>query len=522
MTRKKQVKEVRTTTRCAIYTRKSTEEGLEQDFNSLDAQRESAEAYIASQRSEGWLTLPDHYDDGGFSGGDIERPALKRLLLDIQAGKIDCVVVYKVDRLSRSLMDFARIVDIFEKHRVSFVSVTQHFNTTHSMGRLTLNILLSFAQFEREIIAERIRDKIAAQRRKGRWSGCSAPLGYDIDRSLGRVRLVVNPEEAARVRKIFELYLHLQALLPVVHELERRGWKNKYTTLQNGQPRGGRAFDKVSLQFFLRNPIYIGKLRFDGELYDGEHEALISPELFEKVGAQLHQNAKTGGVHVRNKYGAILKGLLYCTACGTSMIHSYSNRGPRRYRYYRCGNAIHKGRRACPVGTVSAPEIERLVVNQIQQLVTDTGLRREVLRQSDMALNREISEFQTQERQVARVLSQQQAELSRLAGRGTTGVQTTARMAELHDLIAKHDLRLEELRLKQSAVEKRRLVERDVVAAFSDFESLWQNLTIREQVQITRLLVARVDFDVHESEVAVTYHPLGIAALAQKRNEDAA
>jgi site-specific DNA recombinase len=333
---------------------------------------------------------------------------------------------------------------------------------------------------------------------------------------------VVNPEEAARVRKIFELYLHLQALLPVVAELERRGWKNKFTTLRTGQPRGGKAFDKVSLQAFLRNPIYIGKLRYDGELYDGEHEALVSPELFQKVGAQLHQNAKTGGVHVRNKYGAILKGLLYCTACGKSMIHSYTIRVTKRYRYYRCGNAIRKGHRACPIGHISAPEIERLVVNQIQQMVTDAGLRREVLRQADLALDREIKELQTQERQIARVLGQNQSELRRLAGRGRVGEQTTARLAQLHDLIAEGDVRLEELRLKQAAVEKRRLVERDVVAAFSDFDTLWQNLTIREQVQITRLLVARVDFDVHESEVAVTYHPLGIAALAQKRNEDAA
>ena len=209
--------------RCAIYTRKSGEEGLQQEFNSLDAQREAAEAYIASQKNEGWVALPDRYDDGGYTGGNIERPALLRLLTDIDAGKIDCIVVYKVDRLSRSLMDFAKIMETFERHKVSFVSVTQHFNTTHSMGRLTLNILLSFAQFEREIIGERIRDKIAASRAKGKWTGGTPILGYDVDRPNGGPKLVINPAEASRVRQIFELYLEHGTLLAVVAELDRCG-----------------------------------------------------------------------------------------------------------------------------------------------------------------------------------------------------------------------------------------------------------------------------------------------------------
>src|SRR6202142_2100722 len=211
--------------RCAIYTRKSTEEGLEQAFNSLDAQRESADAYIASQQQEGWTCLPERYDDGGFTGGNMERPALQRLLADIQAGRIDCVVIYKVDRLSRSLLDFARLMETFEQHQVSFVSVTQLFNTATSMGRLVLNVLLSFAQFEREIIAERTRDKIAATRRKGKWAGGRPLLGFDVDPRGGR--LLVNADEAERVRAIFALYLEHEALLPVVQELERRGWANK-------------------------------------------------------------------------------------------------------------------------------------------------------------------------------------------------------------------------------------------------------------------------------------------------------
>src|SRR5438477_143918 len=237
--------------RCAIYTRKSSEEGLAQEFNSLDAQRESAEAYILSQRHAGWTALADHYDDGGYTGANLERPALQRLQSDIEAGRIDCVVVYKVDQLSRSLLDFSRLMGIFEKRDVNLVSVTQQFNTTTSMGRLTLNVLLSFAQFEREIIAERTRDKIAATRRKGKWAGGYPLLGYDVDPRGGR--LLVNEDEAVRVRAIFELYLEKQSLLPVVEELARRGWVGKRWFNRKGKERGGQPFTRTSLHRLLTN-----------------------------------------------------------------------------------------------------------------------------------------------------------------------------------------------------------------------------------------------------------------------------
>ena len=229
----------RKTVRCAIYTRKSTEEGLDQDFNSLDAQRESAEAYIRSQSHEGWKLVPTRYDDGGFSGGNLERPALRALLDDIKAGKVDCVVVYKVDRLSRSLMDFSKLVEVFEAHGVSFVSVTQQFNTTHSMGRLTLNILLSFAQFEREIIGERIRDKLAAHKRKGKWTGGRPVLGYDVDRTVRSPRLVLNQTEAAHVREIYEIYLRTGSLIECTRQVGQRGFATKKVLMRNGRITGG-------------------------------------------------------------------------------------------------------------------------------------------------------------------------------------------------------------------------------------------------------------------------------------------
>lgn len=293
--------------RCAVYTRKSSEEGLELEFNSLDAQREAAEAYIASQRNEGWVCLPDRYDDGGFSGGSMERPALEQLLKDIEAGKVDCVVVYKVDRLSRSLMDFARIMQTFDRKGVSFVSVTQQFNTTSSMGRLTLHILLSFAQFEREIIGERIRDKIAAQKRRGKWAGGVPILGYDVDRSGGSPRLVVNPREAAKVRAIFQIYLDKGSLQRAVTELRHREWKNKRRVTKKGVSVGGQPFNTGTLHVLLTNPLLTGKIVHRGNTYDGEHEAIVDPALFERVRQQLLDNGRTGGIEMRNKYGALLR-----------------------------------------------------------------------------------------------------------------------------------------------------------------------------------------------------------------------
>ena len=237
--------------RCAVYTRKSSEEGLDQDFNSLDAQREAAESFIASQRAEGWRCLPARYDDGGFTGGNMDRPAVQRLIADIEAGLVDCVVVYKVDRLSRSLIDFARMMEVFEKRGVSFVSVTQQFNTTHSMGRLTLNILLSFAQFEREIISERTRDKIAAAKRKGMWGGGRPILGYDIDRLPGGNRLVVNAAEAERVRRIFPLYLECGSVSRTIARLDEMGWTTRALTTKGGRGYRPRASDRESVHTAL-------------------------------------------------------------------------------------------------------------------------------------------------------------------------------------------------------------------------------------------------------------------------------
>ena len=275
-----------TAVRCAIYTRKSTEEGIDRDFNSLDAQREAGEAFILSQRSEGLIALSERYDDGGFSGSNMNRPALQRLVADIRAGAVDCIVVYKVDRLSRSLIDFARIVETFEEHHVSFISVTQQFNTANSLGRLTLNILLSFAQFERELISERTRDKMSAARRKGKWTGGHPVRGYDIDPRGGR--LILNPEEAQRVGSTYQLYLSYRSLRQVLCDIDRRGWRTKQWVTKSGQVLGGKPFSKATLYRLLVNPIYAGKVDYRGHMYPGQHEPILETQIWEEVQTIMH------------------------------------------------------------------------------------------------------------------------------------------------------------------------------------------------------------------------------------------
>lgn len=337
--------------RCAVYTRKSSEEGLEQEFNSLHAQREACEAYIASQRSEGWVLVRDEYDDGGISGGTLERPALQRLLTDIEDGLVDVVVVYKIDRLSRLLTDFSKMVEVFDRNGVTFVSVTQSFNTTTSMGRLTLNILLSFAQFEREVTAERIRDKVRASRMKGMWMGGPTPLGYAVkDR-----KLVIHEEDAEVVRWIFVRFLDLGSCTELAREVGSRGIHTK---------RGNRI-DKKGLYRMLNNRIYIGEAVHKGESYPGEHEAIIDGETWDKVHAILTDSPRTRAARTRAQTPALLKGLIYGPD-GAAFSPSHTRKGGKLYRYYVSQTVLKRGAGACPVGRVSAGEIEAAVIDQLR------------------------------------------------------------------------------------------------------------------------------------------------------------
>ncbi len=437
--------------RCAIYTRKSTDEGLDQNFNSLDAQRESAEAYIQSQKHEGWIALPDRYDDGGCTGANMERPSLKRLLADIEARKLDCIVVYKYDRLSRSLADFMKLLEILDGHDVTFVAVTQPFDTRTSAGRFMVHMLLNFAQFEREMIAERTRDKMRAARRRGKWIGGFPPFGYDVAPKGGS--LIVNAIEADQVRETFRLYQKLGSLMPVVQELDRLGWHMKRWTTRGGHERGGAPFNKGTLHNLLTNAIYTGHVKFEGKLHDGEHERIVDDETFNRVQEQMSRNGRRGERKARNKGGALLKGLVRC-GCGAAMTHTYVQKKQTRYRYYVCIMAHQRGWNKCETKSVSAPELEGAVIDNLRRFVQQPAMLSGVLR------------------------------------------------------------RLEEMRRESSEIAMAEPA--DVQEALARFDPLWEQLNLAEQERFIRALITEVQYDGPTGTVTVGFHSEGIKELCEQ------
>jgi DNA invertase Pin-like site-specific DNA recombinase len=361
--------------RCAVYTRKSTDEGLDQEYNSIDAQRDAGHAYIASQRAEGWIPVADDYDDPAFSGGNMDRPALRRLMADIEAGKIDVVVIYKIDRLTRSLADFSKMVEVFERYGVSFVSVTQQFNTTTSMGRLMLNILLSFAQFEREVTGERIRDKIAASKRKGMWMGGVPPLGYDVENR----RLVPNEREAKLIRHIFQRFVELGSGTLLFKELKLDGVTSKAWTTQDGKIRDGKPIDKGLIYKLLNNRTYLGELRHKEQWYQAEHPLIIDRELWDQVHAILATNGRVRGNATRATVPYLLKGIVFGNdGRALSPFHTTKKNG-RRYRYYvpQRENKEHAGASGLP--RLPAAELESAVLDQLRAILRSPDLLGDVL-----------------------------------------------------------------------------------------------------------------------------------------------
>jgi site-specific DNA recombinase len=510
------------TVRCAIYTRKSTEEGLEQNFNSLDAQREAALAYIQSQRHEGWKCLPVRYDDGGFTGGNMDRPALQRLLADVEAGQIDCVVAYKVDRLSRSLLDFARIIGIFEKHHVAFVSITQQFNSATSMGRLVLNVLLSFAQFEREIISERTRDKIAATRRKGKWSGGLPVLGYDVDPQV--LRLVVNHKEATRVRAIFDLYLMHQALLPVVRELERRGWRTKAWVTRKGRKMGGQPFTKTNLHKLLTNATYAGKLRYKTELHNGEHAAIVDPVKWQKVQELLKRNRHQGSTE-RNGSGAILKGLLHCRPCGCAMTPTHATKSGKRYRYYVCSSAQKRGWERCPSQSVPAGQVERIVVEQISKAGHDQERLQKILTEASKQRHSRLAPVESERRRLERELKILTESLPQEAWPTDRAKQPASGLESIRENIGHLERRLAETQEQALQLHQQPPGVEEAARMLAALEQGFGVLPVIDQARLIRLMVQRVDYDGSQGKLALTLDPAGMAAVLEeqaKRDQETA
>ncbi len=360
--------------RCAIYCRKSHEEGLEQEFNSLDAQREAIQAYILTQRFNGWTALPKTYEDGGYSGGTTERPALQELIRDIKNGQINIVLVYKIDRLSRSLIDFTNLFSLFEEKGVAFVSVTQQIDTSTPAGRMMLNILMTFAQYEREVIAERIRDKFDASRRKGMWMGGAVPPGYKVEEK----KLVPNEEHANTVRWIFKRYAEVASIPHIIHEVNSKGWYHP----------SGRLWRHATISALLKNVVYIGKVSYKGNVYNGEHKAIIDLDVWEKVQALLKKSRQKPGTSPRAST-APLKGILRCGHCGCAMTPSYSIKESKRYCYYICHNKKKHLTEDCPIKRIASNEIESIVFEKLKDvlqsetfygLLIEAGVREDVLK----------------------------------------------------------------------------------------------------------------------------------------------
>ena len=397
----------------------------------------------------------------------------------------------------------------------SFVSVTQQFNTTHSMGRLTLNILLSFAQFEREIISERTRDKIAAARRKGKWSGGKPMLGYDIQGPAGATKLVVNDAEAEQVRTIYRLYLEKQSLIQLARELNRRGWTTKQWTTRRGRLMGGKPYDKGNLFKLITNALYVGKVRYKEELHPGEHAAIIDEVTWQQTQSLLRLNGRTGGAHIRNKYGALLKGILYCRPCGLAMGHTFTGKGNRRYRYYTCYGAQKRGWDACPSKSVPAEQIEQFVVKQVKAMCRSPEIRSLVLEQFRSQGGAEIETLESEAQIVEREIGWLHAEIRRTATKSAPDGSALPQLAELHERVAEAERRRTALREQIVTARRENVTKAEIDAALDEFDSLWESLCPREQIRMLRTLIKRVDYDGGEGKVAITFHSQNVRSLGR-------
>jgi len=491
----------------AIYTRKSTDAQLEKEVHSLSVQRASAESFIESQKYRGWFCLDARFDDNNISGATLDRPALHRLINLIKKGKVKVVVVNRLDRISRSLSQFLELTAFFEEYDVALVSVTQNINTGDAMGRLMLSIIISFAEFERELIRERVTERMHAARKNGQFIGGRPVLGYNI-KPEGR-ELEIDEVEAIRVHEIFTLYLELRSVKATAKELRRRGWNNKKWVSRQGKVSGGSPFSANGLHHLLTNPIYIGKVTLKGEVFDGKHEALMDPELFQQVQTMLAKNSVTDGSRKRNRHSALLKGLLHCTACDTSFEHTYTKKKNRMYCYYTCGHKRREGAQACPSPSLPAGEIEELVVSQILSVGTDPTLQNLVCSQLADVVEKKSKEL-TQQKKTAK------QQLTRLHRELESSRQFDASASLIHLLESKlRDAQalLEDL---ESATPPQIPEKRKIIAALQNMQALWPSFNEGEKCAFIKTLIRRVDYDAVEENITLHFTDEGFLSGPEK------
>ena len=505
--------------RCAIYVRKSNEDGLEQAFNSLHAQRAMCESYIASFASEGWTALPTEYTDAGITGGTMERPGLQQLLVDIEAGRVDVVVIYRLDRLSRSLRDFLNMMEAFDRRRVSFASVTERIDTTSSAGRLFLNMILAFAQFEREVAAERIRDKIASAKRKGKYVGGRPLLGYDVDRE--KMRLVVNQDEAKLVRHIFQRFCQVGSCMKVAHELNAKGHRMKAWTSKKGRAMGGGTWLKTDVHHLLTNSRYIGLVVHKGENFTGEHEAIIDRHVCDRVQGILSKNRRYRANETRKTTTAILKGILRCGCCDAAMVPTYTIRRGKRYHYYLCHAAAKNGHVSCEVKSVAAGQIEGAVFTYLKDIFADPEMVARTFRATRAQTAEERKANEREKAAIEKRLVDLRKAIGRLV-RATDGRGEGALSAELRSL--NDEYAQAENRLRELAAEGGAQVdmpgEQDVAETLRTIEPLWEELFPAVKERIVRLLVETVI--VRPNGLSIRLRPTGLITLAAEVAPDAA
>lgn len=506
----------RATLNCAVYTRKSTDENLNTDFNSLDSQREYCQSFIKSREGEGWKLYPEEYSDPAFSGGNMNRPALRKLLADAAQKKFQVVVCYKYDRLSRNTKDFLHILEIFDRYGIAFVSVTQPIDTTSSVGRLMRSILMDFSQFEREMIGERTRDKIAAMARKGKRIGGMPVLGFDLDPDSKR--LVVNPKEAEQVREIFELYLRTRSLCTTAKTLNARGQGIKIWTTHEGKKRGGTEFDRSNLHYLLLNPIYIGKIRYKGTLFDGEHEAIVPEATAKAVRETLKANGH--GVHQRHieerKHEYLLGGLVRCACCQSMMTPSHSRpRKADRFFYYRCESVIKMDRSSCKVRSVPARALEEFVLKRIELLSENKELVETIVKRGREFTGQQLPQKRDEKSRLSAALGKAEAESKNLvevlAKEGTKSKRYDVLIAALDEITARQEdlgAKLMALESEIQELEKRNIDAEVLRRNLGNFLKIFQKLNHEEQKELLRLLIQEVLYDGGSCRVRIALKPL--------------